>query len=290
MARRAFPSRLELKRREGCLAGADDPVVRPDRGPHPLPLLEDVGVCLLDQSADPAERLAAPVAELGDSLADQLRRRLAFLPGPGAFHRRLVGMIRIYHYRHQRKLHQRKLGVPLSAYPTALLRVVLSCWEAVAETALLPKSFQMVAEGGFSEAVDRHRMAVPDDAVADLLPDSGRLSGVRVSHAWRKKDTPYEGSEWPKPAKHGNIIGIVTATDEPLSGPAAAGRAVGLRGSGRGAWSEIGRFRQLATALRRYEAGGLVRPHRSQLPRSKAPFARTRKSEREVMRAESPAS
>src|SRR5438128_1584494 len=72
-----------------------------------------------------------------------------------------------------------------------------------------------------------------------------------------KKTRPYEGSEWPKPAKHGNIIGIVTATDEPLSGPAAAGRAVGLRGSGRGAWSEIGRFRQLATALRRYEAGGL---------------------------------
>src|SRR3989442_10020836 len=62
----------------------------------PLPLLEDVGVCLLDQSADPAERLAAPVAELGDSLADQLRPRLAFLPGPGAFHRRLVGMIRTY--------------------------------------------------------------------------------------------------------------------------------------------------------------------------------------------------
>jgi len=60
---------------------------------------------------------------------------------------------------------------------------------------------------------------------------SNSLSGVRVSHAWRKTDTPYEGSEWPKPAKHGNIIGIVTATDEPLSGPAAAGRAVGLRGS-----------------------------------------------------------
>src|SRR5438093_10738480 len=79
-----------------CLAGADDPVVRPDRSPHPLPLLEDIGVCLLDQSADPAERLAAPVAELGDSLADQLRRRLAFLPAPGAFHRRLVGMFRIY--------------------------------------------------------------------------------------------------------------------------------------------------------------------------------------------------
>src|SRR5438309_6132859 len=79
-----------------CLAGADDPVVRPDRGPHPLPLLEAIGLCLLDQSADPAERLAAPVLEPGDSIADQLRRRLAFLPGPGAFHRPLVGMIRIY--------------------------------------------------------------------------------------------------------------------------------------------------------------------------------------------------
>jgi len=94
-------------------------------------------------------------------------------------------MIRIYHYRHQRKL-----GVPLSAYPTALLRVVLSCWEAVAETALLPKSFQMVAEGGSSEAVDRHRMAVPDDAVADLLPDSGRdaSASLRLRGAWRDRE------------------------------------------------------------------------------------------------------
>src|SRR5262249_16535553 len=80
-----------------CLAGADDPVVRPDRGPHPLPLLEDVGVCLLDQSADPAKRLTAPVAEVGDSLADQPRCRRAFLPGPGAFHRRLLRVIRISH-------------------------------------------------------------------------------------------------------------------------------------------------------------------------------------------------
>src|SRR5207248_10774913 len=62
----------------------------------PLPLFEDVGVCLLDQSADPAERLAAPVVELGDSLADPLRGGLAFLRGPGAFHRCLVGMIRTY--------------------------------------------------------------------------------------------------------------------------------------------------------------------------------------------------
>src|SRR5438093_11566850 len=191
-----------------CLAGADDPVVRPDRGPHPLPLLEDVGVCLLDQSADPAERLAAPVAELGDSLADQLRRRLAFLPGPGAFHRRLVGMIRIYHYRHQRKL-----GVPLSAYPTALLRVVLSCWEAVAETALLPRSFQMVAEGGSSEAVDRHRMAVPDDAVADLLPDSGRdaSASLRLRRAWRDRRAWGEGEPEQRRPPQGRDSGSLTA-------------------------------------------------------------------------------
>src|SRR5437016_14562838 len=68
---------------------------------------------------------------------------------------------------------------------------------------------------------------------------SNSLSGVRVSHAWRKKDTPYEGSEWPKRAKDGSIIGIGTATDGPRSGPAAASRAVGLRGSGRGAWSGL---------------------------------------------------
>src|SRR5438093_5621712 len=156
-----------------CLAGADDPVVRPDRGPHPLPLLEDVGVCLLDQSADPAERLAAPVAELGDSLADQLRRRLAFLPGPGAFHRRLVGMIRIYHYRHQRKL-----GVPLSAYPTALLRVVLSCWEAVAETALLPKSFQMVFEGPGPDVSPAWPVMSSQELIEAILLDAVRATGL----------------------------------------------------------------------------------------------------------------
>jgi len=91
-------------------------------------------------------------------------------------------MIRLYHYRHQRKL-----GVPPSAYPTALLRVVLSCWEAVAETAVLPKSFQMLEEGGFSEAVDRHRVSVPDDAVADLLPDLRRdaSAGLGFRSAWR---------------------------------------------------------------------------------------------------------
>ena len=55
-----------------------------------------------------------------------------------------------------------------------------------------------------------------------------------------KKTRRTRGRSGPKPAKHGNIIGIVTATDEPLSGPAAAGRAVGLRGSGEAAGGEHG--------------------------------------------------
>src|SRR5205814_8726204 len=64
-------------------AGADDAVVRPYRSArilqfHPLPLLDDVRVGLLDELAHSAERCPAPVAELGDSLRDQLRCRLAW--------------------------------------------------------------------------------------------------------------------------------------------------------------------------------------------------------------------
>src|SRR5262245_60685748 len=44
------------------LTGADDAVVRPDRGPHPLPLLDDGRVRFLDELAHPAEGLAAPIA------------------------------------------------------------------------------------------------------------------------------------------------------------------------------------------------------------------------------------
>ena len=44
--------------------------MRPDRSPHPLPLFEDVGVCLLDQCTDSAERLATPIAKLGDPSID----------------------------------------------------------------------------------------------------------------------------------------------------------------------------------------------------------------------------
>src|SRR4029077_12788457 len=61
------------------LARAEDPVVVPRRNAAPLPLLDDVGIGVLDQGAEPAEELAPPVVELGDSLVDQLGRRLARL-------------------------------------------------------------------------------------------------------------------------------------------------------------------------------------------------------------------
>src|SRR5204863_5094184 len=56
-------------------ASADDAVVRPDRSAHPLPLLDDVRVCFLDEPAHSAEGFPAPVPELGDSFRDELRRR-----------------------------------------------------------------------------------------------------------------------------------------------------------------------------------------------------------------------
>ncbi len=65
------------------LAGADHPVVVPRRDAAPLPLLDDFGIGLLDQGAEPAEHLAPPVAELLDPRVDQLRRRLALLRPAG---------------------------------------------------------------------------------------------------------------------------------------------------------------------------------------------------------------
>src|SRR4051794_395145 len=67
------------------LAGAEDPVVRPYGSAHPLPLLDDVRVCLFDELAYPAQGLPAPVPELGDSFVNQLRCRLA------------LGRIRLFH-------------------------------------------------------------------------------------------------------------------------------------------------------------------------------------------------
>src|SRR2546427_10625479 len=58
-------------------AGADDAVVRPNRSAHPLPLLDAVRVCFLDELAHSAEGFPAPVPELGDSFRDELRCRLA---------------------------------------------------------------------------------------------------------------------------------------------------------------------------------------------------------------------
>src|SRR5258708_1276556 len=61
-------------------ARANDAVVRPHRS-APLPLLDNVRVGLLDELAHSAEGVPAPVAELGDSLRDEHRGRLAL-----AFH------------------------------------------------------------------------------------------------------------------------------------------------------------------------------------------------------------
>ena len=61
------------------LARADDAVVLPRRDAAPLPLLDDVGIGLLDHLAEPAEHLAPPVVELLDPRVDLLRRRLALL-------------------------------------------------------------------------------------------------------------------------------------------------------------------------------------------------------------------
>src|ERR1700737_505742 len=66
------------------LAGADDPVVRPDRDPRhrirrlpPLPLLDHLRVCLFDESAEMREHLAPPVAQFLNPRLDQPRRGFA---------------------------------------------------------------------------------------------------------------------------------------------------------------------------------------------------------------------
>src|ERR1700719_3704079 len=48
----------------------------PNRSAHPLPLLDDVRVCLLDELTHSAEGFPAPVPEFGDSFRDELRCRL----------------------------------------------------------------------------------------------------------------------------------------------------------------------------------------------------------------------
>src|SRR4030081_2987791 len=58
-------------------ASADDAVVGPNRSAHPLPLLDDVGVCFLDELTHSADGFPAPVPEFGDAFRDELRCRLA---------------------------------------------------------------------------------------------------------------------------------------------------------------------------------------------------------------------
>src|SRR4029077_11856645 len=54
-----------------------DAVVGPNRSAHPLPLLDDVRDCFLDELAHSAESFPAPVSEFGDSFRDEFRCRLA---------------------------------------------------------------------------------------------------------------------------------------------------------------------------------------------------------------------
>src|SRR5229473_6548157 len=77
-------------------ASADDAVVRPDRSAHPLPLLDDVRVCFLDELAHSAEGSPAPVPEFDDSFRDELRCRLR-LARARLFHALLLEVPDIFH-------------------------------------------------------------------------------------------------------------------------------------------------------------------------------------------------
>src|SRR5690348_3093440 len=74
------------------LAGADYSVVRPHRDASPLPLLDHLGVGLLDACADLRKHLAPPVAELLDPPVDQQRWRL-FCRRTGLLHVALLTFV-----------------------------------------------------------------------------------------------------------------------------------------------------------------------------------------------------
>ena len=77
-------------------ASADDAVVRSDRSAPPLPLLDDVRVCFLDELAHSAEGSPTPAPESGDSFRDELRRRLA-LARARLFHALTLEVPDIFH-------------------------------------------------------------------------------------------------------------------------------------------------------------------------------------------------
>ena len=62
----------------------------------------------------------------------------------------------------------------------SLFRLALARREAVSKVVLPSEALQMFAEGGFGEAIDRHRVAVPHDAVTDLLEDVRRNATTRL--------------------------------------------------------------------------------------------------------------
>ena len=53
------------------LPGADNPVVRPDRSAHPLPLLGHLGVGFQDQRPHAGQGLPAPSPQVADPLVDE---------------------------------------------------------------------------------------------------------------------------------------------------------------------------------------------------------------------------
>src|SRR5258707_5607804 len=102
-------------------ASADDAVVRPNRSAHPLPLLDDVRVCFLDELAHSAEGFPAPVREFGDSFRDELRCRLA-LARARLFHVLILEVPDIFH------LQDKSLGFPpLCALPLIRARTLCGC-------------------------------------------------------------------------------------------------------------------------------------------------------------------
>ena len=94
----------------------------------PLPLLDDVRVCFLDELAHSAEGFPAPVPELGDSFRDELRCRLA-LARARLFHvsppAAPLGGIRQHEQiqtgeQEQGEREQRRVGDPGRRHPTSL--------------------------------------------------------------------------------------------------------------------------------------------------------------------------
>src|SRR6516162_11581904 len=52
------------------LSGADTAVMGPYRGSHPLPLFDNIRICLPDEGAHPCQCMTSPVTQLSNSFAD----------------------------------------------------------------------------------------------------------------------------------------------------------------------------------------------------------------------------